>query len=177
MRFRHDLINDKYLVVKIPGTIHEFIARKVNHLIETQLVTIKETSNECTKRLIQDIEQLASRRIQLYGANDHREPDGQFLGKIRPGSMIFQLQDFGSNLATKYPNAELTKTITLCYHDLADYLTRAQEFDVQRPPSSNLRQLKEPPQPTEELTLEDEKKFRHLENKSSARSEASDTNN
>ncbi len=227
--FRHDLIDDKYLVVKVPGAIHEFIARKVNHLIETQLITIKETSNEPTKRLIQDIEQLASRRIQLYDSNNHREPDGQFLikgsyfpgvvlemaysedfislrtkaedlivdsgghtqlvigletgnnksykisawrpdfirlenedavkmkaiieqdqirnsdGRLKPESMIFQLQDFGSNLATTYPDADLTKVITLQYHELAAYLTKAEEFDVQRPPLPNLRRSREPP--------------------------------
>ncbi|ERF74933.1 hypothetical protein EPUS_05141 [Endocarpon pusillum Z07020] len=71
----------------MPGAIHQFIARKVNHLIETQLVTIKETSNGPTKQLIQDIEQLASRRIQLYGASNHCESDGQFLlkGSYFPG--------------------------------------------------------------------------------------------
>lgn len=63
-------------------------------------------------------------------------------GKIRPGSMIFQLQDFGGNLATTYPHAGLTKTITLCYHDLVEYLTRAQQFDVQRPPFPNSRLFK-----------------------------------
>ena len=54
-------------------------------------------------------------------------------GKARPGSLVFHLMDFGTDLATKYPNAELTKAITLHYHDLADYLTTAHQSDVPFP--------------------------------------------
>ena len=50
-------------------------------------------------------------------------------GKVFPGSFSFQLRDFGSNLDrnTRYAGAHLTKVITLDYHDLVNYLTKAQK--------------------------------------------------
>ena len=89
--------------------------------------------------------------------------------------MTFQLQDFGSNLKTTYPDADLTKVIVLDYNHLAGYLTKAEELDIQRPLGPNMRGWKEPAQEAEELTPEDEKKFRELERKSSARSGALDS--
>ena len=65
-------------------------------------------------------------------------------GKLKPGSMTFQLNDFGTNLATTYPNADLTKVIALHYNDLADYLAEAEEFDVKQPPGPDMIGWKEP---------------------------------
>lgn len=96
-------------------------------------------------------------------------------GKLKSGSMTFQLQDFGRNLATSYPNADLTKVITLHYNELADYLAEAQECDVQPPSIPNMIRWMEPPPPAEALIPEDEKKFRDLKRKSSAHSEALDS--
>ena len=59
-------------------------------------------------------------------------------GKLKPGSLTFQLRDFGSNLAATFPNANLTRLITLRYKDLVDYLVEAEEFQNQKqPPGPN----------------------------------------
>ena len=235
---RHDLINDIYLVIKMPSTIHEFVSGKIKDSIKMQLAAIKENSNEPTKRLIESIGELSSRRIKFHGSDGHRAPDGQFLiegsyypgvvvevaysqsfkslkekaenfivgsngsiqlvigletesktpyqisawrpgitrsgnqdvvtmgavieqdviqesdGKLKPGSMTFQLKDFGTNLATTYPNAHLTKVIALHYNDLADYLAQAKKFDVQLPPRPNTIQLRQLPASVRKLTNE-----------------------
>jgi hypothetical protein len=97
-------------------------------------------------------------------------------GKLKPGSMTFQLQDFGMNLATTYPDADLTKEIVLHYNDLADYLAEGEDLEnLQPPPRPNLRRRKRSPLPKEELRSEDEEKFRRLESMPFARSEAADS--
>jgi hypothetical protein len=98
-------------------------------------------------------------------------------GKVKSGSITFQLQDFGTNLAITYPDADLTKEIVLHYNDLAGYLVKAEKRkNIQRPPPpSNLEKRKQSPLPKEELRSEDEEKFRPLESMSFARSEAADS--
>jgi hypothetical protein len=98
-------------------------------------------------------------------------------GKVKSGSITFQLQDFGTNLAITYPDADLTKEIVLHYNDLAGYLVKAEKWEnIQRPPPpSNLGKRKQPPLPKEELRSEDEEKFRRLESMPFTRSEAADS--
>jgi len=98
-------------------------------------------------------------------------------GKVKSGSMTFQLQDFGTNLAITYPDADLTKEIVLHYNDLAGYLVKAEKREnIQRPPPpSNLKKRKQSPLPKEELKSEDEEKFRRLESTSFTRSKAADS--
>ena len=55
-------------------------------------------------------------------------------GTLKPGFFRFHLQDFGEDLATKYPHADLTKEITLDYHVLAEYLIDAERYEVSSPP-------------------------------------------
>lgn len=238
--------------------IHEIVTRMISDSIKEQLVTIKKTSNEPTKQLIQKIREVCSASIKLYWSRGTLQPDSQFRvkgcyypgvviemaysqsfrslrakarnlivgsdgniqivigleaenggaykisawrpdfiqsedgntvrlgtvieqdiirdvdGKLRPGSMTFQLRDFGSNLAATFPNANLTASITLRYNDLVDYLVDAEEIQNQEQPPgpNNIGDVGE--SSAEELTSEDEKEFLHLENKSAARSEAFD---
>ena len=62
----------------------------ISDSIKTQLAAIKETSNESTRRLIQSIHSLCSRQIKLYGSDDRREPDRQYLieGSYYPGVIL-----------------------------------------------------------------------------------------
>jgi hypothetical protein len=98
-------------------------------------------------------------------------------GKVKSGSITFQLQDFGTNLAITYPDADLTKEIVLHYNDLAGYLVEAEKWEnIQLPPPpSNLKKRKQSPLPKEELRSEDEEKFRRLESTSFTRSKAADS--
>jgi hypothetical protein len=98
-------------------------------------------------------------------------------GKVKSGSITFQLQDFGTNLAITYPDADLTKEIVLHYNDLAGYLVEAEKWEnIQLPPPpSNLKKRKQSPLPKEELRSEDEEKFRRLERTSFTRSKAADS--
>lgn len=97
-------------------------------------------------------------------------------GKVKSGSIIFQLQDFGTNLAIIYPDADLTKIITLHYNDLADYVARAEKKQSIRfpPPQPNLERRKRSPSPEEKLRSEDEK-FRRAESMTLAHLEAADS--
>ena len=58
--------------------IHEILINRVTDSIKNQLINISTTSNEPTKRLIQDIEALGCSNIVLYGSGKFRSPDGQF---------------------------------------------------------------------------------------------------
>ena len=59
-----------------------------------------------------------------------RESDGT----LRSGDLRFHLQDFSTDLANKYPDADLTKEIVLDYHILAKYLIDTEQWK-DRPPS------------------------------------------
>ncbi|KAF7502435.1 hypothetical protein GJ744_005818 [Endocarpon pusillum] len=90
-KLRHDLINDKCLVLKMLGTIHELAAEAIGDLIKSQLATIVETtSNEGTQQLIGEIRAGCSRQVQLNGPKTFRQPDKQFLvkGSYYPGIVI-----------------------------------------------------------------------------------------
>jgi hypothetical protein len=54
-------------------------------------------------------------------------------GNRKPGSLVFHLKDFGTDLETKYPGADLTKAITLDYQKLAEIITTAHKSDVPFP--------------------------------------------
>lgn len=95
-------------------------------------------------------------------------------GTLRPGSLRFHLQDFGRNLATRYPDADLTKEIVLDYGVLAECLIDAEQCDVPSPPNPDIIMSESPFSSEEKLTPEDEKNICDLERRSAARSEASD---
>ena len=95
-------------------------------------------------------------------------------GTLKPGSLRFHLQDFGRDIATKYPDADLTKEIVLDYDVLTKGLIDAEQCDVPSPPDPDIIMSEYPYSSDGKLTLEDEKKFCNLERRSAARSEASD---
>ena len=79
------------LLLALPNTpIHEVITDMINESIKAQLITIKETSNEPTKQLIQRIRALRCANIKLYGSGGLRQPDDQFTvrGCYFPGAVI-----------------------------------------------------------------------------------------
>lgn len=90
-------------------------------------------------------------------------------GTLKSGSFRFCLRDFGTGLATKYSDADLTEEIVLSYDVLAEYLVDAEEGDVPPPPDMGkgrgrgiiLEDLCSSAE--EELTSEDEGKFLKLE--------------
>lgn len=99
-------------------------------------------------------------------------------GTLKPGSFRFYLRDFGTDLATKYPDADLTEEIVLSYDVLAEYLIDAEEGDVPPPPDTvkgkGIILEDSCSSAEEELTSEDEGKFLELERRSAARPEALD---
>lgn len=99
-----------------------------------------------------------------------RDSDGTF----KPGCLRFHLQDFGTDLATNYPDAELTKEIALDYDVLNEYLIEAEQCDVPEPPLRNIIKSEHSSSSEEELAPEDEMKVRDQELRSAARLEASD---
>ncbi|KAF7512260.1 hypothetical protein GJ744_001828 [Endocarpon pusillum] len=99
-------------------------------------------------------------------------------GTLKPGSFRFYLRDFGTDLATKYPNADLTEEIVLSYNDLAEYLIDAEEDDIPSSPDTGKGKgiiLEDSCSSAgDEFTSEDEGKFLEFERRSAARSEALD---
>ena len=98
-------------------------------------------------------------------------------GTIRPGNLRFSLQDFSKDLATKYPNADLTEEVILSYDVLAQYLIATEQWKDKlssSPPSSPLLKFGYASSSEEELASEREEKFRNLEKRSDERSEALD---
>lgn len=93
-------------------------------------------------------------------------------GNLKPGCLEFYLWDFGYDLPTTHPNADLTKVIALHYNDLADYLAET-ELPRKPRPVSNI-EVQEYPPSEEKLTSEDEKKCCALEKKPADHSEALD---
>lgn len=83
-------------------------------------------------------------------------------GTLRSGSLRFYLQDFSTELAIKYPNADLAPEIILGYDVLAEYLVDTEQWEATSPSqssSSDIMELGYPTSSEEELTSEDEKKF------------------
>jgi hypothetical protein len=99
-------------------------------------------------------------------------------GTLKPGFFRFYLEDFGTDLATKYPNADLTEEIVLGYNVLAEYLIDAEEDDIPPPPDTGKGKYivmeDSCSSAGEELNSEDERGFLEFERRSAARQEASD---
>ncbi len=99
-------------------------------------------------------------------------------GKLKPGSFTFYLRDFGTDLATKYPGADLTEEIVLSYDVLAEYLRDAEDGDVSPPldigKSKGLILEDSCSSAEDKVTSEDDGNFLELERTSAARLEALD---
>jgi hypothetical protein len=95
-------------------------------------------------------------------------------GTLKPTSFKFHLQDFGQDLITKYPNANLMEEIGLDYDVLAEYLIDTEHVKESTPPRRNIIESEPPFSPEEKLRPDDERKFRELERQSAARLEALD---
>ena len=95
-------------------------------------------------------------------------------GTIKRGCLKFHLEDFGENLATKYPDTNLTKEITLDYDVLVEFIINAEQYVVPVSPGPDIIESTYPFPQSEELTPEDEKKICHLERRSATRSDTAD---